>query len=92
MLNLHFCLNIECPTGSWGKKCAFKCGKCFNSTCDVFDGRCSGGCIPGYTETSRCKHGKDFLNYSFDVDQTFFDMENSYIIFNCWFVPISTVL
>ena len=50
-------LNEECTHGTWGLHCAGKCGECSTGTCNVVDGRCSGGCKPGYTEASHCKEG-----------------------------------
>lgn len=70
-----FLLNEECFPGTWGQDCAGRCGKCLTGDCDIVDGRCSGGCKPGYTEASHCKDGTVFNNintfvYSFKKDQT----------------------
>lgn len=50
-----FSLIIECNNGTYGENCTYQCGQCLNSvTCDHVNGKCFGGCKPGWQKTDKC--------------------------------------
>ncbi|XP_053400252.1 receptor-type tyrosine-protein phosphatase mu-like [Mercenaria mercenaria] len=43
-----------CDKSTWGENCEKTCGFCLSGSCDRFNGRCVGECLPGYKTTNMC--------------------------------------
>ena len=56
---------IECDAGTFGKECKSYCSSnCINGACNHVNGKCSGGCKPGYRE-DKCDKSKH--SYCFQI-------------------------
>ena len=50
---LSFILIIVCNRGRYGPNCMTRCSQnCMKQECNNIDGRCTDGCIPGWTGES----------------------------------------
>ena len=54
LLILSIFCPLECNDGTYGFNCKYKCTTCNNTSCERFDGNCTGGCIKDY-EGHQCQ-------------------------------------